>query len=261
GEAGKNPALPKKSEVVQPSETIDTKAVYRLLKDILTAIKESKGAKSATTSSQCQFRLPDNIVKKEQLDKAVRILTEKINGFKTVTKSAVDSANADAAANVTAKDLAEYVIGAVDKSLTPKLPKVVEDGIGKAFVSQYQRLYDIVNKMRYKADNIIQGQWWRCIPKWIYVMFTVLILATGGFGYGFFSQLNEIDHLKDVEWMYRYLRIGLGTEENQKWLINEEKEFFRGTSYEQDSIKIVIRNLEKQHGLDKTYLHFYPIEE
>ena len=204
-------------------------------------------------------KIPDDVVRKQDLAKAVQSITEATQ--KVVAKAPATSVKDDESFNPTVKYLSEYFGKSVSETLLPKIPKAVEDGIDKAFAYQYQRLYDIVNKMRYKADNIIQGQWWRVIPKWIYIMFAVLLLASGGFGYGFFSQLNEIDHLKDVEWMYRGLRVAHRSDEGKKWLLNFEKDYFRGTTHEQDSIRINIREWEKATGMDKTYIHFYPTEE
>ena len=204
-------------------------------------------------------KIPDDVVRKQDLAKAVQTITEATQ--KVVTKAPATSGKNDESFKPTVKDLSEYFGKSVSDTLLPKIPNAVEDGIDKAFASQYQRLYNIVNEMRYKANNIIQGQWWRCIPKWVYIMFAVLILASSGFGYGFFSQMNEINHLKDVEWMYRGLRVVHRTDEGKKWLLNFEKDYFRGTNQEQDSIRDNIREWEKATGMDKTYIHFYPTEE
>ena len=47
----------------------------------------------------------------------------------------------------------------------------------------------------------------------------------------------------------------------QIFLLNHEKEFFMGSPHEQDSIKNIIRYLEKANGSDKTYLYYYPSEK
>ena len=51
------------------------------------------------------------------------------------------------------------------------------------------------------------------------------------------------------------------TEENQKILINRERDFLRGTSAEQDSIKNLVRYWEEKRGLDETFLYFSPTED
>ena len=146
------------------------------------------------------------------------------------------------------------------RSLGVKVESALKEGIKREFAEERRKLYDIVNTVRYKAQSIIDGQWWRAIPKWVYYMFTVLFLAAGGFGYGFFYQLNGNSKLRDVEWLYRNQRTAYKTEESRQYLINTERDFIMGTWQERDSIKDNIRYWEKERGLDKTYLYFNPTE-
>lgn len=96
--------------------------------------------------------------------------------------------------------IANGVSGSVAKvledNLGVKVESALKEGIKREFAEERRKLYDIVNTVRYKAQSIIDGQWWRAIPKWVYYMFTVLFLAAGGFGYGFFYQLNGNSKLR-----------------------------------------------------------------
>ena len=109
--------------------------------------------------------------------------------------------------------------------------------------------------------NLVNGAIWAAIPKWVYIVFAITVLAAGGFGYGFFTQLNENSKLKDVEWLYRRERTLYKSEKERQLLLNHERDFFTGTAHERDSIKDVIRYWERNGEFDKTYLYFNPSEE
>lgn len=104
-------------------------------------------------------------------------------------------------------------------------------------------------------------QWWLTIPKWVFILFAVLFIATIGFGYGFFHELDENSRLTETEWLYRRERTLYRTEKELQLLLNHEKEFFTETTHEQDSIKDLIRYWEQKVGYDKTFLYFAPTED
>ncbi len=74
-------------------------------------------------------------------------------------------------------------------------------------------------------------------------IFAILLLAAGGFGYGFFHQLNENSKLKNVEWLYRYER-GLNRDLNV--VMHRERQMLHGTTHEVDSLKSLIRHHEQR---------------
>ena len=108
---------------------------------------------------------------------------------------------------------------------------------------------------------MVSGQWWLTIPKWVYILFAVLLLAAGGFGYGCFYLLEQNNRLRETEWLYRRERTLYKSEKDLQLLINHEKDFFTGTPQEQDSIKDLIRYWEHKGGYDKTFLYFAPTED
>lgn len=111
----------------------------------------------------------------------------------------------------------------------------------------------MVSDLRYKAQSLITGQWWHATPHWVYAIFAILLLAAGGFGYGFFHQLNENSKLKNVEWLYRYER-GLNRDLNV--VMHRERQMLHGTTHEVDSLKSLIRHHEQRTNADTTFIYF-----
>ncbi|MBD5315886.1 MAG: hypothetical protein HDS08_07015, partial [Bacteroides sp.] len=157
--------------------------------------------------------------------------------------------------------MAKGVANVITNNLGVKVKDVMKDGIRHEFADERRELRDIVSDLRYRVQNMINGQWWLAIPKWVYILFCVLFLAAGGFGYGFFYLLDQNSRLREIEWLYRRERTLYRTEKDLQLLINHEKEFFTGTPQEQDSIKELIHYWEHKGGYDKTFLYFAPTED
>jgi len=100
-----------------------------------------------------------------------------------------------------------------------------------------------------------KGALWAAIPKWAYITFGIAVLAAGGFGYGFFYQLNENSKLKDVEWLYRYER---GLNRDMNVVMHRERQMLHGTTHEVDSLKSLIRHHEQRVNADTTFIYYYP---
>ena len=157
-------------------------------------------------------KLPDNIATNESIGK---LLDEKLLATST---------------DGTLKKVMEQLPGSLSKgvadvlsdNLGDKVKDALYEGFRREFADERKKLYDVVNDMRYKAQSIIWGQWWRATPHWVYTIFAVLLLAAGGFGYGFFYQLNENSKLKDVEWLYRYERLWWKGKEQEDMLRREK---------------------------------------
>ncbi|WP_438638675.1 hypothetical protein [Muribaculum intestinale] len=157
--------------------------------------------------------------------------------------------------------LSKEVADVLSDNLGVKVKDALYEGFRKEFADERNKLYNVISDLRYKVQSLVAGQWWLATPKWVYAIFAILLLATGGFGYGFFYQLNENSKLKDVEWLYRNQRTAYKTDEARQFLMNTERDFMTRTWQERDSIKNNIRYWEKERGLDKTYLYFNPTEE
>lgn len=197
------------------------------------------------------IKLPDDIATNKSIGK---LLDEKLpvtstdSTLKTVMEQLPGS-------------LAKGVADILSDNLGVKVKDALYEGFRREFADERKKLYDVVSELRYKAHSIIWGQWWKATPHWVYILFATLLLAAGGFGYGFFYQLNENSKLKDVEWLYRNQRTAYKTEESRQFLMNTERDFLTGTWQERDSIKNNIRYWEKERRLDKTYLYFNPTEK
>lgn len=124
---------------------------------------------------------------------------------------------------------------------------------------RYDKLDAAADTIMHRIYNLVNGAIWAAIPKWVYIVFAIAVLAAGGFGYGFFHQLNENSKLKDVEWLYRYERLWWEGKQ-QEDLLRREKTFAVGTQHERDSIKNHTRHLEKSRHIEETFLYFNPSE-
>ncbi len=243
GEAGKNPALPKKSEVVQPSETMDTKAVYRLLKDILTAIKESKGGKSEAASSQCQFKLPGDIVRKGDLDNIVNEIKITLKNDMPKIEVPPPTVTVSPMTVLEKSEYADNTAKAVNKEVTEPLREM------RNSVEGNNKRMDRIEK---QLPSIVELTRLRLI-KWIlvgsHVFLSILIVV------GIVVYHNDIEHLKRVEWLYRGSRIG---QEDTKEYQDFERRMLQGTKEEREGLKTKIFNLESKAP---QFIYFKPGDE
>lgn len=194
---------------------------------------------------QITVKLPDDIATNKSISK---MLDEKLPASSTdETIKKVLELLPDSLAKGVAEILADNIDGKVKDSLY--------DGFRKEFAEERKSLYNVISDLRYKAQSLITGQWWRATPHWVYAIFAILLLAAGGFGYGFFYQLNENSKLKDVEWLYRYER-GLNRDLNV--VMHRERQMLHGNSHEVDSLKSLIHHHEQRVNADTTFIYFYP---
>lgn len=107
----------------------------------------------------------------------------------------------------------------------------------------------------HRIYNLVPGGTVAAIPKWVYIVFAIAVLATGGFGYGYFHQLNENSKLKDIEWLSRYER-GLNRVLNV--VMHRERQMLHSTAHEVDSFKSQIRHHEQRVNADTTFIYVYP---
>ncbi len=216
-----------------------------------TKVKATPPSQSPTVPSEITIELPDNVATNESISK---LLDEKLPATSTdETVNNMLAALPDSLSKGVAKILTYNINGKVKDALY--------EGFRKEFAKERKALYDVVSELRYKAQSIIWGQWWRATPHWVYGIFVFLLLSTAGFCYGFFYQLNKNSKLEDVEWLYRRERTLYKSEKERQLLLNHERDFFTGTAHERDSIKDVIRYWERNGEFDKTYLYFNPSEE
>ncbi len=109
-------------------------------------------------------KLPDNIATNESIGK---LLDEKLLATST---------------DGTLKKVMEQLPGSLSKgvadvlsdNLGDKVKDALYEGFRREFADERRKLYDVVNDMRYKAQSIIWGQWWRATPHWVYTIFAGL---------------------------------------------------------------------------------------
>lgn len=136
-----------------------------------------------------------------------------------------------------------------------KLEEIAQKAADKAASKRHTQLEATAETLMHRMYNLVNGAVWAAIPKWVYIVFAIAVLAAGGFGYGFFYQFNENSKLKDVEWLYRYER---GLNRDMNVVMHRERLLIHGMPHEVDSLKSLIRHHEQRVNADTTFIYFYP---
>lgn len=223
-----------------------------LLTDIDTRLISAPEQTSAepTVPDKIQVELPESIATNESVKKLVEaaLAKQKVDALKSLDFSQFP------------KELAEAFAKAFKDGLDKNVKNALHDGIRNEFTNQITGLNESAKRLTDRMYSIVNGAVWAAIPKWVYIIFAIAVLAAGSFGYGFFHQLNENSKLKDVEWLYRYERLWWEGKQ-QEDLLRREKTFAVGTQHERDSIKNHTRQLEKSRNIEETFLYFNPSED
>lgn len=186
--------------------------------------------------------VPDNIATKENINSLLETAIEK------QTKITVK----------TISDMFKMVFpnGTVPQGIDDaKLEEIAQKAADKAASKRYTQLEATAETLMHRMYNLVNGAIWAAIPKWVYIVFAIAVLAAGGFGYGFFHQLNENSKLKDVEWLYRYER---GLNRDMNVVMHRERLLLHGKPHEVDSLKSLIRHHEQRVNADTTFIYYYP---
>lgn len=194
--------------------------------------------------------IPDNIATTENIsdlvDEAIERSTEVMTNAITQLYTTV----------LPKQSVSEPLPAALSDEQIERIAQAAADkAADKAVNRRYDKLDAMADTAMHRIYNLVKGALWAAIPKWAYITFGIAVLAAGGFGYGFFYQLNENSKLKDVEWLYRYER-GLHT--NPNVVMHRERLMLHGTSHEVDSLKSLIRHHEQRLNADTTFIYFYP---
>ncbi len=219
-----------------------------LLTDIDTRLVSAPEQTSTAPSvpDKVQVELPSNIATKENVYGAVS------HALKNQT-------------DYTAQAISEVCSGFMFKSPSPspstpavsdeQIRKIAQEAADKAVDKRYEKLDAAADTVLHRIYNLVHGAIWAAIPKWVYIVFAIAVLAAGGFGYGFFHQLNETSKLKYVEWLYRYER---GLNRDMNTVMHRERLMLHGKPHEVDSMKSLIRHHEQRTYADTTYTYYYP---
>lgn len=155
------------------------------------------------------------------------------------------------------KDISKEVVRRLEQKLEAKVAEYMCDGIKNEFAEERRDLRNIVSDMRYKAQSIIAGQWWRAIPHWVWGLFVGLIVGLILSIWGNFVFYNDNMRLQKTEWLYRYER-GMYNDFNN--VIHRERIFMNGSYHEVDSIKDMVRRRENHIHADTTFVYFCPTD-
>lgn len=194
--------------------------------------------------------IPDNIATIENVsdlvDEAIERNTEVMTNAITQLYTTV----------LSKQSVSETLPAAISDEQIERIAQAAADkAADKAVNRRYDKLDAMADTAMHRIYNLVKGALWAAIPKWAYITFGIAVLAAGGFGYGFFYQLNENSKLKDVEWLYRYER-GLHT--NPNVVMHRERLMLHGKPHEVDSLKSLIRYHEQRLQADTTFSYYYP---
>ena len=191
--------------------------------------------------SEVKVVLPDNIARKSDIEEAVTKITRKCNAGDsrtpqsvTVTVSALD-----------ALEKVEYdkaIRKAVKDEIQNTDKKAVENNAILKRIENRQNSSENETTLRNKLNAFKIG----------FVINAVVFIA---FGIMFLHQDSEIEHLKRVEWLYRWSRIGrTDTEEYQDF----ERRMLDGKKEEREGMKTKIFNMERNAP---QFLYFRPVDD
>ena len=209
-------------------ETLETKA-------------KATPPQTQTMPSEVKVVLPDDIARKSDIDEAVTKITRRCNAGDnpipqsvTVTVSALD-----------ALEKVEYdkaIRKAVKDEIQNTDKKAVENNAILKRIENRQNSSENETALRNKLNTFKIG----------FVINVVVFIA---FGVMFLYQDNEIEHLKRVEWLYRWSRIGrTDTEEYQDF----ERRMLDGKKEERNGMKTKIFNMERNAP---QFLYFRPVDD
>ncbi len=194
--------------------------------------------------------IPDNIATTENIsdlvDDAIERNTEVMTNAITQLYTTV----------LPKQSVSETLPAAISDEQIERIAQAAADkAADKAVNRRYDKLDAMADTAMHRIYNLVKGALWAAIPKWAYITFGIAVLAAGGFGYGFFYQLNENSKLKGIEWLYRYER-GLHT--NPNVVMHRERLMLHGKPHEVDSLKSLIRYHEQRLQADTTFSYYSP---
>lgn len=204
---------------------------------------KSKATPPQTQAMPSEFKVvfPDDIARKSDIEEAVTEITRKCNAGErpipqsvTVTVSALD-----------ALEKVEY-----DKAIRKAVKDEIQN-IDKTAVDNNAILKRIENRQNSSENETALRNKLNAF-KIGFVINAVVFIA---FGVMFLHQDNKIEHLKRVEWLYRWSRIGrTDTEEYQDF----ERRMLDGKKEEREGMKAKIFNMERNAP---QFLYFRPVDD
>lgn len=185
--------------------------------------------------------IPEDIARKSDIDNAVTRIVENCKTGEYQSPQAVS-------VTVSQMDVLEKV------EFDKKTRKAVKDEIGHTenMVDDNNAILKRMEARQNRADNETTLRNKLLAFKIVVAVFTVVFIA---FGVVFFFQGNKIEHLKRVEWLYRWSRIGKAdTEEYQDF----ERRMLDGKKEERNGMKTKIFTMERNAP---QFLYFRPVDD
>lgn len=222
-------------------------------KDLLTDIDTRLASAPEQTSTEpcvpdkIQVELPENVATNESVRAVVEasLKQQKIDALKSLDFSQFP------------EKLAEAFAKAFKNGLDKNVTKALHVGIRNEFTNQINGLDESAKRLTDRMYNIVNGAIWAAIPKWVYAVAGALLLIAVGLGIWCYNLNKENEHLRKVEWLYRYERVSYDTEGIRNMMLREEA-MMVGNRQEQDSIKEMTIRLERRKNADRTHVYFRP---
>lgn len=191
--------------------------------------------------SEVKVVLPDDIARKSDIDEAVTEITSKCNAGDSRTPQSVT-------VTVSALDALEKV--EYDKAIRKAVKDEIQNTDKKA-VENNTILKRIENRQNSSENETALRNKLNAFK----IGFVINVVVFIAFGVMFLHQDNEIEHLKRVEWLYRWSRIGrTDTEEYQDF----ERRMLDGKKEEREGMKTKIFNMERNAP---QFLYFRPVDD
>lgn len=210
-------------------ETLETKA------------KATPPPQAPTEPTEIKVVIPEDIARKSDIENAVTRIVENCKTGESQSPQAVS-------VTVSQMDVLEKV------EFDNKIQKAVKNEIGHTenTVDDNNAILKRMEARQNRADNETTLRNKLLAFK---IIVAVFIAVFFGFGVAFFHQDNKIEHLKRVEWLYRWSRIGKAdTEEYQDF----ERRMLDGKKEERNGMKTKIFNMERNAP---QFLYFRPVDD
>lgn len=210
-------------------ETLETKA------------KATPPPQAPAEPTETKVVIPEDIARKSDIDNAV---TRIVGSCKT----GENQSSSPVSVTVSPLDVLEKV------EFDKKIRKAVKDEIGNMenTVTGNNAILKRMEVWQNSSDNETTLRNKLLAFKILVIAYSAVLI---GFGVAFFYQDNKIEHLKRVEWLYRWSRIGKAdTEEYQDF----ERRMLDGKKEERNGMKTKIFNMERNAP---QFLYFRPVDD
>ena len=210
-------------------ETLETKA------------KATPPPQAPAEPTEIKVVIPEDIARKSDIDNAVTRIVENC-------KTGENQSSGPVSVTVSQMDVLEKI------EFDKKIQKAVKDEIGHTenTVDDNKAILKRMEARQNRADNETTLRNKLLAFKIMVTAYTAVLI---GFGVAFFYQDNKIEHLKRVEWLYRWSRIGKAdTEEYQDF----ERRMLDGKKEERSGMKAKIFNMERNAP---QFLYFRPVDD